>query len=81
MITDDVGRFQTAERFDRIISVEMFEHVRNHEELLSRIATWLIPEGRLFVHIFVTEIWPTRSSAAVTRIGWAATFLRRCHAR
>jgi len=39
-------------RFDRIVSVEMFEHVRNYELLLSRIASWLRPEGKLFVHIF-----------------------------
>ena len=41
-----------TERFDRVVSVEMFEHVRNHEDLLSRIARWLVPDGQLFVHIF-----------------------------
>jgi cyclopropane-fatty-acyl-phospholipid synthase len=40
------------ERFDRIISVEMFEHVRNHRELGRRIARWLRPGGELFVHVF-----------------------------
>ncbi len=39
-------------RFDRVISVEMFEHVRNHRELGRRIARWLRPEGELFVHVF-----------------------------
>ncbi len=39
-------------RFDRVVSVEMFEHMRNYEALLARIARWLRPEGRLFVHIF-----------------------------
>jgi cyclopropane-fatty-acyl-phospholipid synthase len=49
---------QTAARgspsglFDRIVSVEMFEHMRNYARLLARIATWLTPEGKLFVHIF-----------------------------
>lgn len=38
--------------FDRVVSVEMFEHMRNYEELLRRIAGWLAPDGRLFVHIF-----------------------------
>jgi cyclopropane-fatty-acyl-phospholipid synthase len=38
--------------FDRIVSVEMFEHMRNYPSLLARIARWLTPEGRLFVHIF-----------------------------
>jgi cyclopropane-fatty-acyl-phospholipid synthase len=39
-------------RFDRVVSVEMFEHVRNHRELGRRIASWLRPDGRLFVHVF-----------------------------
>jgi cyclopropane-fatty-acyl-phospholipid synthase len=52
IITADVGNFDTTERFDRVVSVEMFEHVRNHEDLLSRIARWLVPHGQLFVHIF-----------------------------
>jgi cyclopropane-fatty-acyl-phospholipid synthase len=38
--------------FDRVVSVEMFEHLRNHERLLARIAGWLAPEGKLFVHVF-----------------------------
>ena len=40
------------DRFDRVISVEMFEHVRNHRELGRRIAGWLRPGGELFVHVF-----------------------------
>ena len=52
VITADVGAFDTEERFDRVVSVEMFEHVRNHDRLLNRIARWLIPSGQLFVHIF-----------------------------
>ncbi len=39
-------------RFDRIVSIEMLEHVRNYEEMLGRIATWLGPQGKLFVHVF-----------------------------
>jgi cyclopropane-fatty-acyl-phospholipid synthase len=38
--------------YDRCVSVEMFEHMRNYEALLSRIASWLKPDGKLFVHIF-----------------------------
>jgi len=38
--------------FDRVLSVEMFEHMRNYHELLRRIRSWLKPEGRLFVHVF-----------------------------
>lgn len=38
--------------FDRVVSVEMFEHMKNYEELMRRISTWLKPAGKLFVHIF-----------------------------
>lgn len=50
--TAEVGHFDPGDRFDRIVSVEMFEHARNHRELLRRIAGWLHPDGRLFVHVF-----------------------------
>jgi len=40
------------ERFDRVVSIEMFEHMRNYEALLGKIAAWLAPGGRLFVHLF-----------------------------
>jgi cyclopropane-fatty-acyl-phospholipid synthase len=42
----------TPDGFDRVVSVEMFEHVRNHRVLTERIATWLRPGGKLFVHVF-----------------------------
>ncbi len=45
-------------RFDRVISVEMFEHVRNHRELGRRIARWLRPGGELFVHVFAHRSRP-----------------------
>ena len=41
-----------SERFDRIVSIEMFEHVRNYPELFARLAEWLDPAGSLFVHVF-----------------------------
>lgn len=52
VVTADMNDFDTEEPFDRVVSVEMFEHMRNHEQLMSRIAGWLRPNGRLFVHIF-----------------------------
>lgn len=52
VVTEDVNAFDPGARFDRIVSVEMFEHVRNHAELLARIARWLDPKGLLFVHHF-----------------------------
>ena len=53
VITADMNEFASAaNRFDRIVSVEMFEHMRNYERLLERIASWLRPSGKLFVHHF-----------------------------
>lgn len=52
VITADVNNLVIADRFDRVVSVEMFEHVKNYRTLLSRISSWLKPDGRLFVHIF-----------------------------
>jgi cyclopropane-fatty-acyl-phospholipid synthase len=52
VVTADVNRFEPDRRFDRVLSVEMFEHVRNHGRLLARIARWLEPDGKLFVHHF-----------------------------
>ncbi len=51
--TADMLNFDPAgETFDRVVSVEMFEHMRNYPELLRRISTWLNAAGSLFVHIF-----------------------------
>jgi cyclopropane-fatty-acyl-phospholipid synthase len=52
VITADVAAFDTDERFDRVVSVEMLEHVRNHEALFARVARWLSPGGCCFVHVF-----------------------------
>lgn len=53
VITADVNELELEpNEFDRAISIEMFEHMRNYKQLLKRISTWLAPEGKLFVHIF-----------------------------
>ncbi len=52
VVTTDINQFETDRRFDRVVSVEMFEHIRNHDLLLRRIASWLKPDGMLFVHHF-----------------------------
>jgi len=52
VVTADMNHFATSERFDRVVSVEMFEHMQNYPELLRRIHGWLKDNGRLFVHIF-----------------------------
>jgi cyclopropane-fatty-acyl-phospholipid synthase len=50
--TADMNEFSPEGTFDRVVSVEMFEHMKNYELLLHRIASWLRPSGKLFVHIF-----------------------------
>jgi cyclopropane-fatty-acyl-phospholipid synthase len=52
IITCDMNRFDSEDRFDRVVSVEMFEHMKNYEMLLGHISRWLRSDGRLFVHIF-----------------------------
>lgn len=53
VITADMNDFGAPGTYDRVVSVEMFEHMRNYEELMARVARWLKPGGKLFVHIFV----------------------------
>ena len=50
--TADINEFEPGTKFDRIVSVEMFEHIRNHRAVLDRVNTWLNDQGKLFVHIF-----------------------------
>ena len=52
VLTADVNGLELDERFDRILSVEMLEHMRNYEALFARIASWLEPDGRFFCHVF-----------------------------
>jgi cyclopropane-fatty-acyl-phospholipid synthase len=49
-----------AGRYDRVVSVEMFEHMANWRALLGRVKTWLKPDGRLFIHIFTHRTGPYR---------------------
>jgi cyclopropane-fatty-acyl-phospholipid synthase len=53
IITCDMNRFDIeAGAFDRVVSIEMFEHMKNYQRLLANVARWLRPGGQLFVHIF-----------------------------
>jgi cyclopropane-fatty-acyl-phospholipid synthase len=52
VLTQDMNLFEAPGRYDRVLSVEMFEHMRNYGELFRRISTWLKPQGRFFMHIF-----------------------------
>jgi cyclopropane-fatty-acyl-phospholipid synthase len=51
VITEDMNVFDPKQRFDRIVSVEMFEHMMNWRELMTRVKSWLKPDGRFFMHI------------------------------
>lgn len=58
VITKDMNQFVTKERFDRVVSVEMIEHMRNHKKLFRSISKWLKPKGMFFMHIFVHKSQP-----------------------
>ena len=58
VITCDMNVFEIEDRFDRVVSVEMFEHMRNWPEMLKRVCTWLKPGGRFFMHVFVHRLTP-----------------------
>jgi len=58
ILTADMNVFQTDRRFDRVVSVEMFEHMRNWPELFGRVHDWLKPGGRFFMHVFVHRSVP-----------------------
>ena len=60
VITADMNDFAIDGRFDRVISVEMFEHMSNWTALLGRVKGWLKPQGRLFIHIFTHRSTPYR---------------------
>ena len=60
VVTADMNVFTTSARFDRVVSVEMFEHMSNWRELLGRVRGWLAPDGRLFIHVFSHHSQPYR---------------------
>lgn len=52
IITCDINNLSLENQFDRIISIEMFEHVRNYQNLFKNISSWMNPQGLLFIHVF-----------------------------
>jgi cyclopropane-fatty-acyl-phospholipid synthase len=58
IITCDMNAFEAPGHYDRVVSVEMFEHMRNYRELYARVCGWLRPGGRFFKHIFVHRAVP-----------------------
>lgn len=72
IVTADMNDFQPdGLAFERIVSVEMFEHMRNYDRLLERIASWLRPDGTLFVHIFChrAQAYPFESEGSANWMG------------
>ena len=58
VVTCDMNGYDAGERFDRVVSVEMFEHMRNWPELFRRVGGWLAADGRFFMHVFVHRASP-----------------------
>ena len=52
VVTADMNDFQADQLYDRVVSVEMFEHLRNYREILKRISGWMKADAKLFIHIF-----------------------------
>ena len=60
VITADMNEFEPARKADRVVSVEMFEHMANWRGLLTKLKGWLRPDGKLFVHVFAHGTHPYR---------------------
>ena len=60
VVTCDMNDFESHGAFDRVVSVEMFEHMSNWRELLGRVRDWLKPDGRAFIHVFSHTTTPYR---------------------
>ncbi len=71
VITADMNDFDPGKRFDRIVSVEMWEHMSNWQALLGRVRHWLEDDGRLFLHVFSHRSAPYRFDQA-NKADWIA---------
>jgi cyclopropane-fatty-acyl-phospholipid synthase len=60
VITADMNDFVAEDRYDRVVSVEMFEHIANWRELIAKVTQWLKPDGRFFMHVFSHKAAPYR---------------------
>ncbi|MDF2117202.1 cyclopropane-fatty-acyl-phospholipid synthase [Roseiarcaceae bacterium H3SJ34-1] len=56
IVTADMNAFEPEATFDRVVSVEMFEHMSNWQALLTRVRNWVRPDGRLFIHVFTHRL-------------------------
>lgn len=73
VITADMNVFEADGTFDRIVSVEMFEHMSNWRGLLTRVRKWIDPQGRLFLHVFSHRAQPYRFETA-DKSDWIAQY-------
>lgn len=64
VVTADMNTFAPEGKFDRVVSIEMFEHMSNWRPLLARIASWLTSDGLLFMHVFSHKHAPYRFDTA-----------------
>ncbi len=71
IVTSDMNDFAPEGQFDRIVSVEMFEHMANWRALLTRVRSWLKADGRLFIHVFTHRTGSYRFDAA-DKTDWIA---------
>jgi len=55
VITSDINDFNIDKKFDRVVSIEMFEHMRNWELLFSNVSNWLNDDGKFFMHVFTNR--------------------------
>ncbi|NBV41670.1 class I SAM-dependent methyltransferase [bacterium] len=58
VITGDFSTVEINGEFDRIVSIEMLEHVRNYEKAFQKLAQRLKPDGKMFVHVFGHRQFP-----------------------
>jgi len=75
IVTCDINAFEGAGReYDRVVSIEMMEHVKNYQLLLRRVASWMRPGGKMFVHIFTHTHTPFHyvSLGGVFFVAWDA---------
>lgn len=71
IITHDINTLDLNEQFDRVVSVEMFEHMRNYAGLFQKISTWMKPQAKMFVHIFCHKqyCYPYETEGATNWMG------------
>lgn len=71
IVTRDINDFETTRRFDRVVSIEMFEHLKNYALVMEQVARWLKPDGSFFAHIFVHDrfAYPFETDGAANWLG------------